>query len=542
LLESRGRPQGARDDAVGQLGRGFGILTFDFRRCVDPDPALLYPTGNTAALPAGRSRFEAFMRPDDLEQLKEELRNYHADLESPELRAELVEACWPRLLATLEIIPDSAREGDFLELGATPFFLTLCLRRLCSGRITLANWFGTGETHGNQRLTHARTGETLFLEYDLFNVETDLFPYADESFDVVIFSELIEHLGVNPVRALSEIHRVMRPAGHMILTTPNSISLDRLETYLRGGSQMVDRYSPLFGPGARHNREYHPRELRQLLDGNGFVIEELVVRDLVRHPPRERMRRAWWKLMVAWETLDELHDAGGLRAQLTRLLIAWDLLDDNDGALRRLRRRWTQPYWDRVLVAAKDLPREEHIFLRARRAGRFGWHFPPALFDNIEFYILVRHPWMEMGVNDTIQCGEGWYPRETKEEKIARRVRGVAQGFLKSPAGPLTFHLELFAPPGAGALNVQVIVWDRWLGRPKLENVYVDAVVSLERGRWQQLDLPLGRHPQAGDEVEVRIAVNGDARANPPLAEPGEDERGVAVHRFWLSEASPSGV
>src|SRR5262245_22136395 len=127
------------------------------------------------------------MRPDDLEQLKDDLFNYRADLESAEVRAELVEPCLPRLLATLEMIPDSARSGDFLELGATPFFLTLCLHRLCSGRIVLGNWFGTAAKQGSQRLTHAKTGHERVLHYDQFNIETDFFPYPDESFDVVIF-------------------------------------------------------------------------------------------------------------------------------------------------------------------------------------------------------------------------------------------------------------------------------------------------------------------------------------------------------------------
>src|SRR5215813_4817554 len=124
------------------------------------------------------------MRIENLDELKEDLRNYHADLEAPELRAELVDACLPRLLATLDMLPESARQADILELGATPFFLTLCLRRLCNGRLALGNWFGTRDRSGTQRLTHARTGEQINLAYDLFNIETDLFPYAEESFDV----------------------------------------------------------------------------------------------------------------------------------------------------------------------------------------------------------------------------------------------------------------------------------------------------------------------------------------------------------------------
>jgi SAM-dependent methyltransferase len=437
------------------------------------------------------------MRPDDVAALKDDLLNYHADLESPELRTELVEYAWPRLLATLDMIPDRFRTGDVLELGATPFFLTLCLRRLCTGRIALGNYFGTREAQGVQRLRHRRTGEELRLAFDLFNVETDDFPYADASFDVVIFSELIEHLGLNPVRTLSEIHRVLRPDGIVVVTTPNALSLERLEAYLYGTRPMVDRYSPLFGYGARHNREYHPRELRTLLEGCGFVIEDMQVRDLAVCAGTERWRRALWR---------------------------------------------------RVLARFSSDPRDEHIFLRARRQEPFRWAFPPSLFDNIEFFTLVRYPWMEMGINDAIQCADGWHPVEERRGAAGaqRWTRGpLGQGFLKTPAGRLTFHLECRAAPTAGAppLSVRVIVWDRWLGRVKRENVYVDTVIAIERGPWRQFALPVEHKSlQAGDEVEVRLELDPDQLAAPALAPLPEREHGLAVHRFWFAAAEAASV
>lgn len=47
-------------------------------------------------------------------------------------------------------------------------------------------------------------------------------------------------------------------------------------------------------------------------------------------------------------------------------------------------------------LARSPLPaaREEHIFARARRALPVA--FPAALFDNLQLYILVREPWVEM--------------------------------------------------------------------------------------------------------------------------------------------------
>ena len=44
-------------------------------------------------------------------------------------------------------------------------------------------------------------------------------PVATESVDTVLCSELLEHLPL-PLDALGEMHRVLRPGGHVILTTP----------------------------------------------------------------------------------------------------------------------------------------------------------------------------------------------------------------------------------------------------------------------------------------------------------------------------------
>lgn len=46
-------------------------------------------------------------------------------------------------------------------------------------------------------------------------------PFADESFDLVWCSEVIEHLLV-PERSLAELRRVTRRGGTLVLTTPNS--------------------------------------------------------------------------------------------------------------------------------------------------------------------------------------------------------------------------------------------------------------------------------------------------------------------------------
>jgi SAM-dependent methyltransferase len=49
-------------------------------------------------------------------------------------------------------------------------------------------------------------------------------PFGDEQFDLIWCSEVIEHLD-DPVHAMSELRRITRPGGSLILTTPNSYAL-----------------------------------------------------------------------------------------------------------------------------------------------------------------------------------------------------------------------------------------------------------------------------------------------------------------------------
>ena len=88
----------------------------------------------------------------------------------------------------------------------------------------------------------------------------------DNSFDVVLFTEIIEHLTFNPVGMWREIYRVMKPGARIVLTTPNYYALrPRVRRWQRGlsrrgGGVPVEDILSL-RTMSHHWKEYSRREL-----------------------------------------------------------------------------------------------------------------------------------------------------------------------------------------------------------------------------------------------------------------------------------------
>jgi 2-polyprenyl-3-methyl-5-hydroxy-6-metoxy-1,4-benzoquinol methylase len=89
-------------------------------------------------------------------------------------------------------------------------------------------------------------------------------PLANASFDVVWAGETIEHVA-DTVGWLSEVHRVLRAGGRLLLSTPAHGRLRMLALALSGA-----RFDRHFDPRADHLRFYSRRTLARLLADLGF--------------------------------------------------------------------------------------------------------------------------------------------------------------------------------------------------------------------------------------------------------------------------------
>lgn len=88
-------------------------------------------------------------------------------------------------------------------------------------------------------------------------------PYADNQFDVVIATEVIEHVH-NPEKAIKESIRILRPGGHACISVPTLFS-----------EQVFRFLHPTWIEDSKHLNFFSKNQILTLLKEAGYVIERV---------------------------------------------------------------------------------------------------------------------------------------------------------------------------------------------------------------------------------------------------------------------------
>ena len=110
----------------------------------------------------------------------------------------------------------------------------------------------------------------------MLNMEAHELPFQDESFDVVVLGEVIEHFTSDPVGSLEKARRVLKENGMLIVTTPNSLSaVNRVKRFLGQGNSLI-YHRPMMVSGNPylygHHRLFRMDELQELLEKAGYQV------------------------------------------------------------------------------------------------------------------------------------------------------------------------------------------------------------------------------------------------------------------------------
>jgi len=128
-------------------------------------------------------------------------------------------------------------------------------------------------------LPNARYGHKYQFHIDRFDIGGS-FPHRDSTFDIVLFTEVLEHLAVDPVHTLAEINRITKPGGWLLLSTPNCASAKSIAKILRGSNPNIYPFYTKQPLRDRHNREYVPWEVKELLRSCGYHVNLLKTVDV----------------------------------------------------------------------------------------------------------------------------------------------------------------------------------------------------------------------------------------------------------------------
>ncbi len=215
--------------------------------------------------------------PPPPEPLAGNVAEYLRGWTSDEPAAEYLDTHQSRLVKTLEMTPRGGPCDRILEMGAYLQITPALKTKLGYGEVRGCYYGKLGRVE--HRVVTSSAGEPFECAVDHFDAEKDRYPYPDAHYSTVLCCELIEHLFADPMHLMSEINRILKPQGYLVLTTPNAASLRAISAILQG-------YHPAFFNAyirpaeageaePRHNREYTAREIRALLENSGFEVTRL---------------------------------------------------------------------------------------------------------------------------------------------------------------------------------------------------------------------------------------------------------------------------
>lgn len=217
------------------------------------------------------------------EVMKEEFR--HFDLHPDGNRVSDSNAETPRYLLAhkheyIRTIEDCLRWANgrkdlrVLEIGAFFGMVCICLAKL-GFKVTAAD-IPEYMSMPEQQARFQKYG----IEISQFRLQDFILPFADESFDIIIMCEVLEHLNFNPLPLIKEINRVGKPDSLFYLALPNLAVIHRRLKLLFNKPilQPINDYFEQLRPGGNlivngHWREYLGSEIIHMLERMGYQIQ-----------------------------------------------------------------------------------------------------------------------------------------------------------------------------------------------------------------------------------------------------------------------------
>lgn len=173
-----------------------------------------------------------------------------------------------RIARTLHIFLEQEPQGLVLEIG-TGGVIPLALKALRPDLDVIVTNFAEDkpQVHDYEVIIGRHFGRFPAYRVDL---EYDEIPVPDEHVDWVLCCEVIEHMEIDPMFMMSEINRITKINGGLLVTTPNITSSRALTKIIRGYEPHFYMQYHASREYHRHNYEYSVHSLMAVIKASGY--------------------------------------------------------------------------------------------------------------------------------------------------------------------------------------------------------------------------------------------------------------------------------
>ena len=173
------------------------------------------------------------------------------------------------LKTILKYLPD--RDSIFLDIGTGRGIVPIFIKKLGIRSISVDSFAVSG-------VSAIKNVNRFGVEGYLCEVGREMIPIESGSVDCVLIADVIEHLIHSPKPILNEIHRLLKPDGVCVATTPNATRLTVRLKVLLGYSNWANIYEYFdeeshFG----HHHEYSMAEFKEVFRRTKFKIEDSIM-------------------------------------------------------------------------------------------------------------------------------------------------------------------------------------------------------------------------------------------------------------------------
>lgn len=192
----------------------------------------------------------------DFDSLYEEIvavsgSNYHAKIK-------------PRMLYTWEKISDLiSSDSTVVEIGIGP--MSALVKRLKGAEVIGVDLVDT----------QSALCDAFGINLWTCDVQSEPLPLEDESVDVVLFLQVIEHLCMYPKAVLDEIHKKLKSGGYLVVSTVNFLRISSRFRVLSGKNPLTNYFERSQYRSIPHIREFVPPEMSYYMEKSGFSTKEI---------------------------------------------------------------------------------------------------------------------------------------------------------------------------------------------------------------------------------------------------------------------------